>query len=389
MKYHSFQEVVYFQEGPGVRNWQFRPNGVKLINIRNIVDNNIDLSNTFNFLSEEEVESKYKHFLCNEGDYLMASSGVTWGKIAIVKNEHLPLCLNTSIIRLVSIDEGVLNKKYLYHFITSYSFTSQIEKLITGSAQPNFGPSHLRKVKIPVPALPIQHQIVSELDTLIDIITKKKQQLADLDTLAQATFYDMFGDPVNNEKGWEVKPLNKITKVGTGGTPSRTREQEFYNGNINWAKTTEVNGNYILDTEEKITDLALAESNCKVFPIGTILLAMYGQGKTRGNVGFLKIKAATNQACAAIPPNEEMNQVFLFEHLKTLYLYLRGLARGGNQENLNLNIVGNIKIILPPKFLQSFFSEKIESIEKQKQLINQSIADVQQLFDYTMDKYFN
>ena len=265
----------------------------------------------------------------------------------------------------------------------------QIEKLITGSAQPNFGPSHLRKVKIPVPALPIQHQIVSELDTLIDIITKKKQQLADLDTLAQATFYDMFGDPVNNEKGWEVKPLNKITKVGTGGTPSRTREQEFYNGNINWAKTTEVNGNYILDTEEKITDLALAESNCKVFPIGTILLAMYGQGKTRGNVGFLKIKAATNQACAAIPPNEEMNQVFLFEHLKTLYLYLRGLARGGNQENLNLNIVGNIKIILPPKFLQSFFSEKIESIEKQKQLINQSIADVQQLFDYTMDKYFN
>lgn len=328
MKYHSFQEVVYFQEGPGVRNWQFRPNGVKLINIRNIVDNNIDLSNTFNFLSEEEVESKYKHFLCNEGDYLMASSGVTWGKIAIVKNEHLPLCLNTSIIRLVSIDEGVLNKKYLYHFITSYSFTSQIEKLITGSAQPNFGPSHLRKVKIPVPALPIQHQIVSELDTLIDIITKKKQQLADLDTLAQATFYDMFGDPVNNEKGWEVKPLNKITKVGTGGTPSRTREQEFYNGNINWAKTTEVNGNYILDTEEKITDLALAESNCKVFPIGTILLAMYGQGKTRGNVGFLKIKAATNQACAAIPPNEEMNQVFLFEHLKTLYLYLRGTCKG-------------------------------------------------------------
>lgn len=285
------------------------------------------------------------------------------------------------------IPNNETDSKFLAYSICS--IRSYLNHIANAPVVPIINKTQFSSVEIYIPPLPIQQQIVSELDTLSDIISKKKQQLAELDTLAQATFYDMFGDPVSNEKGWKVKPLNKITKVGTGGTPSRKREQEFYNGSINWAKTTEVKGKYIFDTEERITELALVESNCKVYPIGTILLAMYGQGKTRGNVGFLKIEAATNQACATIPPNEELIQVFLYELLKNSYEYLRGLARGGNQENLNLNIVGNIKIIIPPISLQSLFVNRIDVIEQQKTLINKSIDEVQLLFDYTMDRYFN
>ena len=160
-KVADFKEVVYFQEGPGVRNWQFRDSGIKLINIRNLVDDSLVLENTNNYLSEQEVEEKYKHFLLDVGDYVMASSGVTWGKIAEIYEEHLPLCLNTSIIRLRPYDETVISKKYLFHYIKGDAFRMQIRKLITGSAQPNFGPTHLKKISIIVPPIELQNQFAA------------------------------------------------------------------------------------------------------------------------------------------------------------------------------------------------------------------------------------
>ena len=154
----KFGDVIFYQEGPGVRNWQFRDSGIKLINIRNVVNDVLDLSNTNNYLGIEEVEVKYKHFLLDEGDYVMASSGVTWGKIAEINKDHLPLCLNTSMIRIRPIDTNIICKKYIFHFIKSDGFRKQIERLITGSAQPNFGPSHLAKVDILVPDIKLQNQ---------------------------------------------------------------------------------------------------------------------------------------------------------------------------------------------------------------------------------------
>ena len=158
---HKLCDVVYFQEGPGVRNWQFRKQGIKLINIKNIVEDNLDLSNTNNYLDIKEVTEKYNHFLLNDGEYVMASSGVTWGKIAVVRKEHLPLCLNTSVIRLRTLDSKIINKTFLLYFIKGDYFRNQIKYLITGSAQPNFGPSHLKKVDIFVPPIDLQNEFAS------------------------------------------------------------------------------------------------------------------------------------------------------------------------------------------------------------------------------------
>ena len=160
----SFESRIYFQEGPGVRKWQFRNDGIKLINIKNVVNDKLDLSNTGKYLSVDEVNEKYTHFLLNAGDYVMASSGVTWGKIAEVNESHLPLCLNTSMIRLVP-KEGII-KQYLFYFIKSDFFRNQIDRLITGSAQPNFGPSHLMKVVIPVPPIGVQEQFAKEVQQI-------------------------------------------------------------------------------------------------------------------------------------------------------------------------------------------------------------------------------
>jgi restriction endonuclease S subunit len=177
----SFQDVILFQEGPGIRYWQFRDDGIKLINIKNIVNNKLCLDNTSSYLDTDEVNGKYQHFLLNEGDFVMASSGVTWGKIAEVKEEHLPLCLNTSMIRLVSKDEAIVTKEFLFYFIQSNGFRNQINRLITGSAQPNFGPSHLKKINMQIPRLQIQ----SEFAELVKKVEKQKlllqQSLNELD----------------------------------------------------------------------------------------------------------------------------------------------------------------------------------------------------------------
>ena len=104
----------------------------------------------------------------------------------------------------------------------------------------------------------------------------------------------------------------------------------------------------ILSAEECITESAIRETNCKLFPIGTLLVAMYGQGKTRGKVGMLGIPAATNQACAAILPSSNISPDFLYAQLGLMYEHLRAMGRGGNQENLNLGMIKALEVVVPP-----------------------------------------
>jgi type I restriction enzyme S subunit len=141
-------DVAFFQEGPGVRKFQFRNEGVKLLNVGNINKGVLNTTTTKLYLSEEEAYGKYKHFLVDEGDLLIASSGIVvdnfHNKIAYAKKEHLPLCLNTSTIRFKSLDKNVLNLDYLKFYLKTTHFKNQLRKLITGAAQLNFGPSHLK-----------------------------------------------------------------------------------------------------------------------------------------------------------------------------------------------------------------------------------------------------
>lgn len=346
-----------------------------------------------NKIKRENYLSNGKYPIISQDDSLISGY---WEKEQDVFYVDTPLVIfgdHTRILKYIDFNfvlgaDGVkillpnddLIAKFFYYYLVWYNI-------------PNLGYSRhyklLKEIEVLIPPISIQKQIVKELDTLSDIITKKKEQLAELDKLAQATFYDMFGDPIKNEKNWCIKKIGAFSSVGTGATPNRQKEDIYFGGKIPWVKTTEVCGLEIKKTEECITEQALKDTNCKLFPINTILLAMYGQGKTRGQVGLLKIEATTNQACAAIFPEKEVNNKFLYLYLKLNYQYIRSLGRGGNQENLNLSLVKSIPVIIPPIFLQNQFAEKIEAIEHQKELINQSITNVQLLFDYTMDKYFN
>ncbi len=172
---------------------------------------------------------------------------------------------------------------------------------------------------------------------------------------------------------WEIVKLGKLTTVETGKTPLRSNKQFWDNGTINWATTTEVNETYIVSTNEKITNQAVAELKMKILPINTILLAMYGQGKTRGKVALLRIESTINQAFASIKPNKNYSTNFIFNYLDKSYEKIRDLSHGSNQDNLNLDIVKALQIPLPPLKEQEKIAEILttwdEAITKQIELL--------------------
>ena len=149
-------ELSWFQEGPGVRNIQFTSSGMKLLNGTNISNGQLDLATTTRFISTREARGPYAHFLADEGDIVVASSGVTverlHEKVAFVRAKDLPFCMNTSTIRFKP-RAGYLVPGFLYQFLTSAGFKRSIGEQATGSAQLNFGPSHVVMVPVDVPPL--------------------------------------------------------------------------------------------------------------------------------------------------------------------------------------------------------------------------------------------
>lgn len=143
---YDFKNVVWFQEGPGLRNWQFTKQGMKVINVTNLENGYLNLAKTTRHISIEEFEKMYKHFEIDENDIVVASSGNSYGKVSVVRKQDLPLVMNTSVIRFKP--SAKIGYKYLLIFLKSYLFKDQIDLLITGGAQPNFGPAHLNKIKI-------------------------------------------------------------------------------------------------------------------------------------------------------------------------------------------------------------------------------------------------
>jgi len=156
-------EVTFFQEGPGIRVWQFTKSGVKLLNVQNILkDDTVDYLNSDKYVSEAEFNEKYKHFQIEDGDILWASSGASWGKIAWHEDPGFPIMLNTSTVRLKFLSDKLYDP-YLFYFLKTEFFKVQMIPQLMGM-QPNFGATHLSRTYIPIPPLEEQKRIVAEIE---------------------------------------------------------------------------------------------------------------------------------------------------------------------------------------------------------------------------------
>ncbi|MBM5572097.1 MULTISPECIES: restriction endonuclease subunit S [Deefgea] len=180
-KIELIKKHLWYQEGPGVRNHQFTEEGIKLFNGTNIQFNKIDLANTTTHISEDECIGAYKHFLIDDGDLLIACSGISVDrfdeKIAFASSAHLPLCMNTSTMRFKALNDGAVDITYFQYFMQSPVFKNQIRRQATGSAQLNFGPSHIGKCFVVIPSLEEQQKIASVLSAADQEIETLQSQL--------------------------------------------------------------------------------------------------------------------------------------------------------------------------------------------------------------------
>jgi type I restriction enzyme S subunit len=170
--------------------------------------------------------------------------------------------------------------------------------------------------------------------------------------------------PFELPKMWEWVSLDEISQVGTGATPLRTKAEYFNPGIISWVTSGETSSLYIFETEQYVSPLALKETNLTVYPKGTLIVAMYGQGKTRGQITELMIEACTNQACAAIRlfNSDEFHRKYVKLFFEKIYDEIRELAEGGAQPNLNLSKIKETMLPIPPLMEQHRIVAKIDEL---------------------------
>ena len=281
----------------------------------------------------------------------------------------------------------ILSQDYLnWHIL---ALNDEIYFLGKGVAQKNLDMRSFRVLKIKIPPLSEQQHIVEELDLLSSIIEKKKAQLNELDNLAQSLFYEMFGDPITNDKGWEVKSLKELVYIGLGFTHT----PQYIDKGVPFISVKDISSGYI--------DL----SNIKYVSKEEYDSAPKGAKPQKGDLMFCRVGTMGKplivetdmQFCTFVSVGymrklqNNINMSFLKYWMmsnsfdKQVEANVRGLAI----KNLNTGWLKNFSIYLPPLSLQKQFASKIEAIEHQKELIKKSIKEVETLFNSRMDYYFN
>ena len=296
----------------------------------------------------------------------------------VLKYVETPCFLGADGVKLLKAKIPNPNYKYLYYVLSNMNI-------------PNTGYNRhfkwLKEIEIPLPDETEQQKTVDILDKINELIALRKEQLAKLDQLVKSRFVELFGG-ISDSKKYPYKVVKELTDVISGGTPSREVNEYWEGGTIPWVKTTELQNNIITEIDEHITEAGLDNSSAKLVPAGTVLIAMYGQGKTRGMTGYLGAEACTNQACACILPSDSINQKFLWQFFVLSYDNLRDMAKGGNQPNLNGNIIKNYPVLYPPMELQEQFTAFVEQTDKSKLAIQQSLDKLETLKKSLMQEYF-
>lgn len=292
---------------------------------------------------------------------------------------------------IISLKKNVdwMSTKFVYAFFQRY--VDVLRKKSIGGVIKYIKLGDITNASLPVPTLSEQSRIVAELDLLTGIIDKQNAQLKELDNLAQTIFYDMFGDPIENPKGWEVKKLGdaclSITdgdhmpppKVDQGIPFLTISDIDKETRILNFENTFHVPEEYFIslkdDRKAQVGDLLYTVTGSYGIPV---IITEKRDFCFQRHIALLK------------PKKDALNAYFLCYWVlcKSVKLMADGVATGIAQKTVGLGSIRKFDIILPPLALQQSFAEKIQSIEKQKETIRASIADTQKLLDYTMDKYF-
>lgn len=360
--------------------------GIRLIQTGNVGCGAFnDKSEHYRYISEDT----FNRLKCTEiyaGDILVSRLPDPIGRACIIPDlpNRMITAVDCTIIRL----EDNLIPRFLVHYTNSRIYNKKIQRYVTGAVRKRISRKNLSHIDIPVPPLSEQERIVAELDLLNEVIAKKREQLTQLDALAQSIFYDMFGDPITNEKGWETKRLGEISTSQIGIT---YKPEDVSN---NEKGTVVLRSGNIQNSTLCFKDIVRVNSDIrenKYVRDGDILMcSRNGSSQLVGKVAMISNLKERMTYGAFMTVIRSDFQPFLFAFFRSpAFRSQLTTAKTATINQITVKMLENMQVILPPLALQQRFASKIEAIEQQKERIRQSLAEVQLLFDSRMDYYFN
>jgi type I restriction enzyme S subunit len=280
--------------------------------------------------------------------------------------------------------------RFLYYSVLTGDFINQVGNLERGASYPAVTDNDVLGREILVPLLNEQRAIAAVLSKIQKAAEVQEKIVATLKELQVATMAKLFreglrGEPLKQTeigeipRGWQVTPLGSLAQVSTGTTPSTTNA-DYYVGDIPFVKTAEIDNSIITESRNYISEPAVQDYNLRIYPAGSVFLAMYGQGKTRGRAALLGIPAATTQNTAAIEPSPELNGEFLWHYLLSQYEALRGIGNLGHLSHLNLGYVKELLIPVPPVQEQIQIKIVLSSLQHRAEMANQRYQTLANLF---------
>ena len=329
-------------------------------------------------------KSRFVH----KGDVILSNS-MSFGKPYILGIDG---CIHDGWLVLHD-NNNTFSKDYLYYVLSSPIMYSKFTQLAVGGVVNNLNSNIVREVVVAVPPLSTQLSIVFELDRINELIRLKKEQLKDYDNLAQSIFYEMFGDPVVNEKGWEVKKFSEVASFKNGLNFGKNENGYSYkilgvgdfkdNYVVNSSSLQYINLNDELSSDYflKPEDIVFVRSNGSKELVGRCVSVDCTEPTTYS--GFC-IRCRLNENTGVLP----MYLLYVCKN-KGIREYLTQSGRGCNISNVNQKILNSTDIIIPPLSKQELFIQRIELIEKQKAEIQSTIADLETLLASRMQYWFD
>jgi type I restriction enzyme S subunit len=362
-----------FVDGDWIESKDQDPNGaIRLLQLADIGDG------TFLDKSDRWInDGAFERLRCTElaaGDVLIARMPDPLGRACLMPSLE-QRCVTVVDVAALRVDPQVANHRWVMHSINAPQLRAEMYVQASGTTRKRISRGNLGNLQIPLAPAAEQQRIADKLDivlTRVSAVNTRLDQVAYLlkrfrqSVLAAATSGRLTEDWRNSagvSSAWQTTEVQSVAQVGTGSTPLRSNPAFFSLTGTPWVTSAATSSEIVNEANEYVTPEAIAAHRLKVFPVGTLLVAMYGEGKTRGQVTQLGIPATINQACAAVVVDEsKMLRDFVKLALQANYLEMRVLAEGGNQPNLNLAKVKGFPLPLPSMEEQTEIVRRVETL---------------------------
>lgn len=332
------------------------------VTVREIVNGKVIFSDKTDRVNNDALKLINNRSNLEVGDVLFSGTG-TVGRIAVIEQYFFNWNIKEGVY-VIKPKQEIISSKYLAYILGSSSIIQDYSLKIVGSPVCSLPMAELKKLIIPIPPLPIQQEIVRILDNFTEITGKLTAELTGELTVRKKQYEYYRNQLLTFETEIEWKSLGSVCTLVTGATPSKSKSEYWENGTIPWMSSGEVNLKRVFSTGNKITQLGYDNASTTLVPMHSVVIALAGQGKTRGKVAITEIELCTNQSLCSIICGEEIHYKYLYYYLDHKYDELRAISNGnGTRGGLSLKILSPYKIPLP-------------SLEEQ-----QSIVDILDRFD--------